>query len=129
MMDTVIRLSAAALLGTLLALTLKREAPEQGLLLSLACGVLLLLLMLEPLREVLRCWDRLAVRISPADEIAGPLLKVVGISVAARFAASFCRDGGQSALAAKVELGGTAACLAAAVPLAEMTLDLIASLL
>ena len=118
-----IRLAAAALLGTLLALTVKKEAPEQGMLLALGCGTILLLMLLEPLREALRCWDRLAARIAPADEIAGPLLKVVGISIVARFAASFCRDGGQSALAAKVELGGAAACLAAAMPLMETTLE------
>lgn len=128
-MEAVVRLCAAAVLGTLLVLSLRRESPEQAALLALACGVVLLSLALEPLTEALRCWDRLAARIPGGGELAGPLLKAVGITLIARFAAELCRDSGQSALAAKVELGATAACLAVMMPLLEMTLDLIGSML
>ena len=123
------RLGALALTGSLLALTLKKQMPEYAMLTALTCGILLSALLLGPLDEVIQCWNRLAARLPCAEEIAAPLFKAVGISMAAHFAAELCRDSGQNALGAKVELGGTAACIVVMMPLAETAFDLIGSML
>ena len=47
----------------------------------------------------------------------------------AHLSAELCRDCGQSALGAKVELAGTAACIVVMIPLADMVFDLIGSML
>lgn len=99
------------------------------MLVTLACGIVLLLLALDLAGDLIGCWDRLAARIPYGGEIAEPLLKAAGISVVAHLSAEFCRDCGQGALGAKVELAGTAACIAVMIPLAEMVFDLMETML
>ena len=128
-METVLKISAVALIGALLALVLKKHAPENALLVTVACGVVLLLFVLDIVGEFVRYWDKLAARVPYAGEIAGPLLKAAGISVVAHLSAELCRDCGQSALGAKVELAGTVACIVVMIPLADMVFDLIGAML
>lgn len=128
-METVLKISAVALIGALLALVVKKQAPENAMLVTVACGAVLLLFVLDIVGEFVLYWDKLAARIPYAGEIAGPLLKAAGISVIAHLSAELCRDCGQSALGAKVELAGTAACIVVMIPLAEMVFDLIGAML
>ena len=55
-----------------------------------------------------------------------PVLRVVGIAALVRILAALCRDAGQSALAAKVELAGAVMALTAALPLLEQVLTFLA---
>ena len=54
-----------------------------------------------------------------------PVCKAVGVAVVVRIAAALCRDAGQSALAAKVEIAGAVLTLSVCLPLFEQVLDLI----
>lgn len=128
-MESVLKISALALLGALLALVVKKQAPENAMLITVACGTVLLFFVLDIVGTFVQYWDRLAARVPYAGEIAGPLLKAAGISVIAHLSAELCRDCDQSALGAKVELAGTAACIVVMIPLAEMVLDLIGAML
>lgn len=128
-MEIVLKVCAAALTAALSALVLKKQAPEQAMLLSLACGALILWMLSDAFGEFARAWDRLALRVPYADEILPPLFKALGISVLTHFSAELCRDGGQSALAARVELAGSAGCVLVMLPLAERALELIGEML
>ena len=128
-MEIVLKISAVALIGALLALVVKKQAPENAMLVTVVCGVVLLLFVLDIVGELVHYWDKLAARIPYAGAIAGPLLKASGISVIAHLSAELCRDCGQSALGAKVELAGTAACIVVMIPLADMVFDLIGAML
>ena len=128
-MDTVLKISAVALVGALLALILKKQAPEHAMLVTVACGAVLLLFALDLFGTLAQYWDRLAARIPYTEEIAGPLFNATGIAIIAHLSAELCRDCGQSALGAKVELAGTAACIVVMIPLAEMVFDLVDTML
>ena len=128
-MDTVLKISAVALVGALLALILKKQAPEHAMLVTVACGAVLLLFALDLFGTLAQYWDRLAARIPYTEEIAGPLFKATGIAIIAHLSAELCRDCGQSALGEKVELAGTAACIVVMIPLAEMVFDLVDTML
>ena len=129
MMEVILKISAAALIGALLALVQQKQAPESAMLTAMACGLVILYLLLGTGGEIARCWTKIAARIPYADEIAAPLWKAVGISITARLASALCRDCGQSALGAKVELAGTAGCIVTMLPMAERIFDWIAEVL
>ncbi len=99
------------------------------MLVTVACGAVLLLFALDLFGTLAQYWDRLAARIPYTEEIAGPLFKATGIAIIAHLSAELCRDCGQSALGAKVELAGTAACIVVMIPLAEMVFDLVDTML
>ena len=54
-----------------------------------------------------------------------PVCKAVGVAVVVRITAALCRDAGQSALAAKMEIAGAVLTLSVCLPLFEQVLNLI----
>ena len=63
------------------------------------------------------------------EEVLRPLLKTLGITLLCRISASVCRDAGQSAMAAAVELGGALSAVLVSAPLLRMVWELLSSLL
>ena len=53
------------------------------------------------------------------------IVKIIGVSYLASISAELCRDAGEKAIAAKIELGGKLMILAMSVPLITRMLDLV----
>ena len=123
------KLAAVALTAALLALTVRRQSPELALAVVLAGGAVLLSAALQYLAVVADFWRALASSAAVADEISGPLARAVGISVLIHLSAALCRDSGEGALAAKLELCGNGACLLILLPLLSRLLRLISDML
>ena len=128
-MELALRLAAAGLVGSTVALLLKRRTPELSLPLAAAVcgfGLFAALGLLDPVLRLVRE----AVALSGLSEAYFlPVLKCVGIGLLCRAGADLCRDAGQSALAGAVETGGAAAALFVALPLLQSLLDLLRGLL
>ena len=125
----ILRLTGLCLVGAVLAALLRSERPELEIALTLAvCAAALLSALpaaagaVELLRSM-SSWGGLS------EEILQPLLKTLGIVVLCRIAAAVCRDAGQSAMAALVELGGALSAVAVAAPLLRSVWELLTSLL
>ncbi len=128
-MDVLIRFSAAAALITAVCLLLRRSNPELQVPLAAAGCVLVLgmaLKLLSPVREFL---ERAAALSGLSDAYFLPVAKCVVIGIVAKGAADLCRDGGQSAVAGAVELGGAAAALYVSLPLLSALLGFLEGLL
>lgn len=118
-------LAGIVVLTLVLSLTLKKDAPVIAFLLVLAAGVVLLLRLGEAAQSTMQRFSALLARGNLGAELYGPVLRVVGIAVLVRILAALCRDAGQSALAAKVELAGTVLAFGAALPLLEQVLTFL----
>jgi stage III sporulation protein AD len=57
------------------------------------------------------------------------ILKVIGIAYLADFGAQLCKDAGESAIAAKIELGGKILILLLAIPILTALMELILKIL
>ena len=128
-MDVLIRFSAAAALITAVCLLLRRSNPELQVPLAAAGCALVLgmaLKLLSPVREFL---ERAAALSGLSDAYFLPVAKFVVIGIVAKGAADLCRDGGQSAMAGAVELGGAAAALYVSLPLLTALLGFLEGLL
>ena len=128
-MEVVVKIAAVSLLGTCTALLLRRSNPELAVPLGAAVCVFALFALcgvLEPIRGFLNEVQSLS---GLSSVYFLPVLKCAAIGIAAKTAADLCRDGGQSAMAGAVELGGTAAALFAALPLVRSFLALLQKLL
>ena len=124
-MSLLIKAAALALAGAVIALLLKKNAPELALALSMAVCLMAAGLAMElaaRLREVVDL-AREQTGLSPA--IVGPVLKCVGIGVVTRLAADLCKDAGQGASASAVELAGAACAMAAVLPLIRALLQMV----
>ena len=98
-----------AVLGVTLALTVRSFRPELALLIGVATGIAVLLSVVGELTGVIDALRAAARQYGVDEGYLGVLLKIIGIAYLAQFGVQICRDAGESAAAAKVELAGAAA--------------------
>ena len=128
-MDDVLRLSAMAVLSCLLILTIKKQSPELGMILSLCACAIGAGFLLEAVRPILLLAETLAEKAGLSSELSAPLWKCLGLGLLTELSAGLCADAGESALAKLVELGGSILCLAVSLPLLQAVLAMIEELL
>ena len=129
MITALFRLSAVAMLVSLLVLTLRPQNGELALALTLGgCAVAagIVLVQSEPLIQML---SRLAGKTGLSSELTEPLFKAVGMGTLTQISSAVCQDAGQSALAKLIELGGGILCLVVSLPLVEAVLSMVESML
>lgn len=112
------------LAALVLTAVLKKDAPAIALLLAVAAGVLLLLRALDMADGALARLLGLLEQGGIARDTYLPVLKCVGVAVVVRVVGALCRDNGQSALAAKLEIAGAVLALSLCLPLVEQVLAL-----
>ena len=105
-----------------LSLVLKKDAPAIAFLLVLTAGVILLLRVFSAAGSAAQRFSGLLSQCGLESALYLPVCKAVGV---VRMTAALCRDAGQSALAAKMEIAGAVLTLSVCLPLFEQVLDLI----
>lgn len=128
-MEQMIPVAAAALLGGLSTVFLKRETAEIALLLSIATTILLMILVGGAASEILTLLRQLAQQANISQALLSPMLKVLGIEVVTNLVAHICRDAGEGGIAAAVELTGAICALYTSIPVIQAVLILIEELL
>lgn len=122
-----LRITALVLVGGVLSLTLKKDQPVFAFLVSV-CGAALLLMAvareLQPLVGFLQ-----AMAAYGQGQYLQCLLRVLGVALAAQFAADTCREAGMAAAASSAELCGRVLALLQALPLLQALVDSFLSFL
>ncbi len=118
-----------AVVGAILAITLKQTTPQLSLALALITGVVILIAICSFLPTVTDKINQLMSVTGVKPEFAAVLFKAVGICFLCQFSSDICKDAGQSALAGRVELAGKIMILISALPLMEEVLNTATSLL
>lgn len=114
------------LLVLVLTLTLKKDAPVIAFLLTLTAGVLILLQVFGELGGTAQRIGALLAQGGMTDSLYLPVAKAVGVAVVVRIMSALCKDAGQSALAAKLEIAGAVLTLSLCLPLLEQVVALVA---
>ena len=120
-----LRLMGLCAVCLLPVMVLRKQSPEQSLLLVLAIVAVVMARVLglaAPLLEKLReLFDQAGVD----SHHVSILLRTVAAALVTRLCADLCRDGGSQALGTAVELAGAAAALLIALPLLEAVTSLM----
>lgn len=128
-MELLLKIAAGAVSAALCAAVLRKNGPEFAVLIMLTAGIWVLSLAAGALSQVVSSLARLA-RVAQLDTtLVEPVVKVVGLSVITRVAGEMCRAAGEGGIAAFVEVAGTFLALAAALPLVNGVVEMIAGLL
>lgn len=121
------KLAAAAFVAAVLSLMLKKEQPVFGFLVSACAAAGLLAAVLQQIEPVVDWLNALDGYFQ--GEGIGCLLRVMGIALAAQFAADTCREAGMQAAATASELCGRVLALLQALPMLQSLLDSFSSYL
>lgn len=125
-MTVVFSFAALGLFTAILALYLKETGFPTGALLVTICGGVILLMRLLPyFAELFDTITEIATASGLHTDYLGLVLKVVGIAYVGEFAASVCRDAGESSIAKKMELGTKVIIMVMAMPLLEQILSTV----
>lgn len=122
------KIAALAVCAAVCALVLRRMRSEMGAALSIAAGLMVLLLAIPMVAQVMSGLSDMAQSGGVSDGYMAQLLKVAGVSLLMDFAAQTCRDAGEESLAMKAELAGRVMLLALALPFMQTLLGQILSL-
>ena len=124
-----IRIGVLGITAAILILIIKSHRPEIGFMISLAFGAIVMVFLAGRIKGVL---DLIQIYLDRAN-ISGiyitALLKIIGMAYIAEFAAESCRDAGQAAIAAKVELAGKVLIMISAVPLITSVMSVVLDML
>ncbi len=117
------------IITALLALSLRGQRPEFAMLLSLGCGVFVLLNLLGQMKGILSGLERMMAGLSGQSDLTGIILKALGICIVAELGSQCCRDAGEAAIAAKVELAAKTALVLMCMPVFTQLLETAGELL
>lgn len=121
---SIFKLLAVALISVVLTVVVKTYRPEMAVQTSIAAGATVLLMLVGQITGVLNMITDAVRSYGLNEEYFTVALKTAGIAYLAQLASQTCMDAGESALAAKVELGGRIMILALAAPVSFKILDL-----
>ncbi|MGB9885872.1 MAG: stage III sporulation protein AD [Moorellales bacterium] len=113
------------LIAAVLLVVVRQQRPELALLLSVAAGGVIFLLILSQVGRVTEVLDRLATAARVDRLYLGTLLKIIGVSYLAEFGAQVCRDAGEQAVAARVEMAAKILIVVLALPIVVAVLDTV----
>lgn len=119
------RIVAVGLVGTVFAVLLKKESPQIALLAAVATGVMIFMQIAAPLGGLLALLRETAEKAGVGNGYFSIVLKVIGIAYLTQFGAQLCRDAGEGAIAAKVELAGKVLMMTVAAPVVADLLELV----
>lgn len=120
-----LRLMGLCVLCLLPVLALRKTAPEQALLLTLAVLAMAAARCLAAAAPALEELRALFERAGVEGAHVSILLRTLAASLVTRLCADLCRDGGSQALASTVEMAGAAAALLIALPLLRDVTNLL----
>lgn len=125
----IVQIVGLALVTAVLLVVVRQQRPEMGLLLSLAAGALIFLFVLDKVSSVVALLEELAAAARVDRLYLTTLLKIIGVSYLAEFGAQVCRDAGEQAVAARVELAAKVLIVVLAMPIVVAVLESVLRLL
>lgn len=121
----IMQIVAVGIIAGVLSLTVKKQTPEIALLISIAAAVLIFFMILPKISAIFGVLEGISTRIRGDMVFIGTLLQVTGIAYIAEFGSQVCKDAGEGAIAAKIELAGKVLIMAASTPIIMALLNLI----
>ncbi len=125
----ILQIAGIGITAALLAVIIKQHRPELALLISMAAGAFLFIFILGNVTVVISSIEQMAKRSNLNTIYLNTVLKVIGIAYIAEFGAQLCKDAGEGAIAAKIELGGKILIMILALPVLTALMEVILKIL
>ncbi len=84
------------IITALLALSLRGQRPEFAMLLSLGCGLFVLLCLLGQMKDIFSGLEDILSGLSGQSELTAIILKALGVCIVAELGSQCCRDAGEN---------------------------------
>lgn len=121
----VMRIVGIGLIGAILSILLRNSKPEFSMLIPVVVSFTVLACAMPYLIRITEELSRMASSAGINSSYMRIVIKVIGITYLVCITAELCKDAGENAIAAKIELGGKLIILAMAIPIINSLLNLV----
>ncbi len=125
----ILKIIMVALAGVTAASLVKSVRAEVSVYIALATGIILLIMIFSSLTDLFGYFEAVYSKVEYGREYFPVIIKVLVIAYLSDFTAQLCRDAGQAAIGAKVELAGKVMIFLISVPVLASVTGLIDRLL
>lgn len=125
----IIKIIGIGLTSLIIIVIVKQYRPEFVLYVSLAAGILILVMIMEKNNSIISLLTTLSNKTAINNEFLVLLIKITGIAFLTEFTVSICKDTGETAIANKVDLGGKVLIISMSIPIIASLLETILKLL
>lgn len=125
----IVKVVGIGLVTLIISIVLKEVKKEYAIYAVLIGGILLLTASFGTIKEIVNFLSKISEKTSYNSEFIGLLLKITGISILVEYTVSICKDSGESAIANKVDFAGKVIIISLSIPIINLTLTTLLSLL
>lgn len=125
----ILKIILIGLVTCVASVLLKQLKPELSILVTLAGGLVILVMIVEHLSTILWAFFGIVNKTNVNTKLFSNVLKIVGVGYLTEFGANICVDSGNSSIADKVMLGGKIIILCFALPIVSNMLEVILGLI
>lgn len=125
----ILKITALALTGVLLAALMKSFNKGMVIYIILATVIILFVSIIDELTEIFHFLEGIYDSVTYGKTFFPVILKVLAVAYITDFTAQLCRDAGEGTVGSKVELAGKVIIFYLAMPILTAILELIGSLL
>lgn len=120
-----IKIAMLGIAGVLLGIFVKQHRGEYSVYISLATGICILVFAVNRPSILLQAVDRIRGFIEIDGSYVSALVKMIGITYIAEFAAALCLDAGYKSIADQIQLFGKLSILAVSMPVLLSLLETV----
>lgn len=129
MMEQMWKITAVCLIGSILAVLVKKTGPDVGIAVSVAVIGTVSVMLLRLGGETLSHLRQMLELSGLMPELFRPVVKIMGIALLSRLGSDLCRDAGELAIASLVETFGAFGSVVVSLPLFAAVWDMLRSML
>lgn len=119
----IFKIIAVGMVGGVLAITVRQYKPEYAVLVALMTVTVILFFTLDTLSAAINQITAITEKTGVDTRYVAAVMKVVGVAYVTQFGAEMLRDGGENAIAVKVELAGKVFILGLTLPIVAEFLE------
>lgn len=124
-----IRVAAIGIVSAIFAVVISDKKPELGMLLGVAFGAMALMIAFGKAGAIIGVLEETINQAGIDSKLLVPVLKVTGMAYITQFSVDACRDVGQNAIAAKIEIVGKIMMLVVALPIVTSLIRIISAII
>lgn len=121
----ILKIVALAFTALFILILIRRSGSEIGPLLCIGASALILLLMIEPLKEIVDFLKEIANKANIDMVYIGIVLKILAIAYIASFSSALCKDANADSLATQIDFSCKIMILLLAIPILMAVLNSI----
>lgn len=114
---TVVTIAVTGIIAVIMAVSLKGLKVEYGIYVVMAAGLLIFFYGMGKLTSILDTMKEIQNYIKINNIYLSTLIKMIGITYIAEFAAGICKDAGYGAIGTQIEIFGKLSVLAVSMPI------------